>query len=297
MKIALASDIHLEFGPLEITNTESADLLVLAGDICVAQHFKAQDKFIKRYMEFFKQCSEEFPQVIYVLGNHEHYNGDFAYTKTILADAVKPFENIHVLDNETFVLGDVTFIGTTLWTNMNEEDSLTLYHMKSMMNDFRCVKNSDRPTYRTVPLYQKDDEDRYVLDDNGNYIPVGSKQKAEPSRFSPEDAVIEHRKALDYINAVISGRDKDKFVVVGHHLQSHKSVHERWKKDTIMNGGFASHLDDFIAYRPQIRLWIHGHTHDDFDYEISGTRVVCNPRGYIGHESRADNFKLKYIDL
>ena len=197
MKIALASDVHLEFGPLEIKNTETADLLVLAGDICVAQHFKAQDKFIKRYLEFFKQCSEEFPYVIYIMGNHEHYNGDFAYTAHILRDAVKPFANIHLLDNETFVLDGVTFIGTTLWTNMNEEDSLTLYHMKTMMNDFRCIKNSDRPTYRTVPLFLKDENDNYVLDENGNYIPHGNKQKAEASRFSPEDAVVEHRKALD----------------------------------------------------------------------------------------------------
>lgn len=290
MKIALASDVHLEFGPLEITNTEAADILLLAGDICVAQHFKAQDKFIKRYMEFFAQCSAEFPQVIYILGNHEHYNGDFAYTKTILADAVKEFTNIHVLNNETYELGDITFIGTTLWTNMNEEDSLTLYHMKSMMNDFRCIKNSDRPMYRTVPLY---DDGEYNVDRKV----IGHKQKAEPSRFSPEDAVAEHRKALDYINAVISGKDQDRFVVVGHHCPSHRSVHEKYRGDTIMNGGFASQLDDYIAYRPQIKLWVHGHTHEDFDYMIDSCRVACNPRGYVGHENRADSFKLKYIDL
>jgi hypothetical protein len=23
-----------------------------------------------------------------------------------------------------------------------------------------------------------------------------------------------------------------------------------------------------------------GHTHDDFDYQVKGTRVVCNPPGY-----------------
>jgi len=27
-------------------------------------------------------------------------------------------------------------------------------------------------------------------------------------------------------------------------------------------------------------LWVHGHMHESFDYEIYGTRVVCNPRGY-----------------
>lgn len=297
MRIALASDIHLEFGEIELTNTENADVLVLAGDICVAQHFKAQDKYIKRYLEFFKKCSEEFPHVIYILGNHEHYNGDFAYTAIVMRDALKPFENVHLLDNETFVLDDTTFIGTTLWTNMNEEDPLTLYHMKSMMNDFRCIKNSDRPTYRTVPLFLKDENDNYVLDENGDYIPSGNKQKAEASRFSPEDAVVEHRKALDYIDAVIGGKDKERFVVVGHHTPSHLSVHEKYQGDTVMNGGFSSQLDDFIAYRPQIVAWVHGHTHDPFDYTIGTTRIVCNPRGYINYEQCANDFKLKYFDI
>jgi hypothetical protein len=180
---------------------------------------------------------------------------------------------------------------------MNEEDSLTLQHMKTMMNDFIVVKNSLRPTYRTVPLFKKDDNDNYILDDNGDYIPVGSKQKAEASRFSPEDAVVEHRKTLDYINHVVSERADDKFVVVGHHCPSRQSVHPKYAHDTVMNGGFASDLDDFIAYRPQIKLWTHGHTHESFDYMIGETRIVCNPRGYLRHEHRADNFKLQYIDL
>ena len=297
MKIALASDVHLEFGPLDIKNTEAAEVLILAGDICVAQHFKAQDKFIKRYLDFFERCSKEFPHVIMILGNHEHYNGDFAYTSYVLRDALNMFDNIHILDNETFTLNDITFIGTTLWTNMNEEDSLTLYHMKSMMNDFRCIKNSDRPVYRTVPLYLKDENDNYVLDENDNYIPNGSKQKAEASRFSPEDAVVEHRKALDYIDAVIEGKDKDKFVVVTHHCPSMKSVHEKYRYDTVMNGGFASNLDDFIAYRPQIKLWLFGHTHWRHEYTIGETVLCNNARGYVGHEAQTDSFKLKYIEV
>lgn len=30
----------------------------------------------------------------------------------------------------------------------------------------------------------------------------------------------------------------------------------------------------------RVQLWIHGHTHDSFDYRLNGTRVLCNPRGY-----------------
>jgi hypothetical protein len=42
-------------------------------------------------------------------------------------------------------------------------------------------------------------------------------------------------------------------------------------------------MEDFILQH-QPRLWIHGHTHESFDYKIGKTRVVCNPRGYAAIE-------------
>jgi hypothetical protein len=64
-----------------------------------------------------------------------------------------------------------------------------------------------------------------------------------------------------------------------------------------MNGGYSSDLSAFILDNPQIKLWTHGHTHEDFDYMLGSTRIVCNPRGYDGYEDRADNFTLKYVDV
>jgi hypothetical protein len=64
-----------------------------------------------------------------------------------------------------------------------------------------------------------------------------------------------------------------------------------------MNGGYSSDLDSFIAQRDKIKLWTHGHTHEVFDYTIGECRIVCNPRGYIGHESRADEFTLKFVEI
>jgi hypothetical protein len=48
---------------------------------------------------------------------------------------------------------------------------------------------------------------------------------------------------------------------------------------------------------PEIVLWTHGHMHDPFDYMIGSTRVVCNPRGYLGHDPQADVFELKFLDI
>jgi hypothetical protein len=65
-----------------------------------------------------------------------------------------------------------------------------------------------------------------------------------------------------------------------------------------MNGAFRSELDGFILSKhDRIKLWVHGHMHNPSDYMIGDTRVVCNPRGYVGHEKRADEFKLQYVEV
>ena len=46
-----------------------------------------------------------------------------------------------------------------------------------------------------------------------------------------------------------------------------------------MKARFVSDLDHLTG-GDRVQLWIHGHTHDSFDYRLNGTRVVCNPRGY-----------------
>jgi Icc-related predicted phosphoesterase len=270
---------------------------VLAGDICVARDIElmtanlhSQRVRAERYLAFFAQVCKEFPKVVYVMGNHEHYHGDFAYTYGILKRATAHLTNFYLLEKETLVVDDITIIGATVWTDMNDNDPTTLHAMPSMMNDFHGVDNSLRMISRTVPLY---DDGEYNVDRKI----TGYKQKETPSKFSPEDAVVDHNLALNYINHVTAEKANDKFVVVSHHCPSLKSVHDKYRGDTVMNGGFYSDLDDFIAYRPQIRLWMHGHTHEDFDYTIGTTRVVCNPRGYVGHENRAGYFQLKYIDL
>jgi hypothetical protein len=201
--------------------------------------------------------------VIYILGNHEHYHGDFATTYNKIKSMLESnmLSNVYLLDNEIKQIDDVTFIGGTLWTDMNGEDPTTLYHMKSMMNDFRCVRNGTS------------------------------------NRFLPEDAVEEHTKFTGYIQQIVEGKSEQKFVVCGHHSPSRLSTHKQYAHDTVMNGGYSSDMDDYILDHPQIRLWTHGHTHHVFDYRIGSTRILCNPRGYINYEERADEFELITVEI
>ena len=299
MKIALASDVHLEFGHLELNNVDNADVLVLSGDICVAS------KFGPNYDRFFQDASRLFKNVVYIMGNHEHYDGDFAKSESILRAALERYSNVHFLEKEIVKIDDVTFIGGTLWTDMNKEDPLTMWHVSRRMNDFRIVRNSNRMVTRTVPLYELNPDytedgkngGKYATKEGGGLIEVGQKKKQEPSTFCPEDAVPEHKAMVDYIRTVIEGKFDEKFVVVGHHAPSKQSTHPRYQHDTLMNGAYSSSLDEFILDHPQIKLWTHGHTHEDFDYMIGTTRVFCNPRGYINYESKADNWTLKSVEI
>lgn len=303
MKIAIASDLHLEFGPITLNNTDNADVLVLAGDICVARDFElaykklyAENKRAQRYLDFFEDVAPKFPHIIYIMGNHEHYHGDFAYTYGILKRALAHLPNIHVLDKQTFTLDDVTIIGGTLWTDMNGGDPLTMQNMPRMMNDFHGVTNDHNKVQRKVPLY---DNDNFERNEHGYVVRnvIGYKFKEEPAKFTPQDAVDDHNKMMNYIAHVIAEKEDAKFVVVTHHAPCGKSIHEQYRGDYLMNGGFYTELGDFIAYRPQIKLWIHGHMHNDFDYVVSTTRVVCNPRGYVGHEARADAYTPKIVEV
>jgi hypothetical protein len=241
------------------------------------------------------------------MGNHEHYNGDFAESKNKLQSMLESnmLSNVYLLDKETKVIDDTTFIGGTLWTDMNNGDELTLYQLRTMMNDFRCVKNSNRMVQRLVPIYEPNPDWtpdgknglRYATNEAGQYIKIGEKKKEEISTFSPQDAFDDHKKMLAYLKVMLEGKHTEKFVVVGHHAPSKLSTHPRYKNEEIMNGGYSSDLSAFILDNPQIKLWTHGHTHEDFDYMLGSTRIVCNPRGYDGYEDRADNFTLKYVDV
>ena len=302
MKIAICSDVHLEFGQLNLENTQDAEVLVLSGDICTAVDLRVTDSILSsaktdRYLEFFTQCSRNFPHVVYVMGNHEHYHGDFATSAGYLRDAMKQCgDNIHFLDKEVFELGDHVFIGGTLWTDMNGEDEMTMNHVARRMNDFQICKNSTRSvSYKIMEPVIVDHKPQFDDDGKPKYR---ASFKTREAYWSPQDAVEDHKAMLKFIEDTYDNTPAWKTIVVcTHHAPSKGSEHPRYKTDTLMNGAYNSQLDNFIMDRPGIKLWTHGHTHEDFDYMIKQCRVVCNPRGYINYEDRADRFELKVVEV
>ena len=281
MKLAITSDVHLEFGDLDFANDNNADVLILGGDIFIAEDLNYLEPVpindvimpsrmalrAQRSYDFVRRCCERFPQVILIMGNHEHYHGDFAESTWLIRKTFAEFENLHFLDNQFTVIDDVVFFGGTLWTDMNGEDPVTMQQIRFMMNDYQSVRN----TTKREGFYTK--------------------------KFLPEDSVQDHQKFLTELKKVLAVYPTQKTVVVGHHAPSKASTHPRYKHETVMNGAYSTNLDEFILDNPNIKLWTHGHTHEDFDYRIGSTRVVCNPRGYDGVEERADHYELKYVEI
>lgn len=301
MKIALCSDVHLEFGQLKLENTEGAEVLILSGDICTATDLRptgivGSAKW-DRYMDFFKNCSMQFPHVVYVAGNHEHYHGDYADSLSIIKEALSHLTNIHILDKEVWDHEGYRFIGGTLWTDMNGECEQTMQHVLRRMNDFQICENSTTMVSYKSFDHVFDENGQKKLNPDGTPIFKASFHK-RPGALSPQDVVIDHKAMLKVIEDTYTATPPDMpIIIAGHHAPSKLSTHPRYKQDVLMNGAYSSDLNQFILDRPGIKLWTHGHTHEDFDYMLGTARIVCNPRGYINYEDRADNFQLKFIEV
>lgn len=269
MKLAIASDVHLEFGDLDLRNTQGADILILAGDICTVKDFRTSDssnKYSRRYHAFFEQVSREFQNVIYVLGNHEHYGNDMAYTKRNISDRLAHLTNIRVIEREQVEIEGITFVGTTLWTSLNNRDPHVMWRIAPMMSDFSRIK---------VDVRQD------IIHNH-------------PPTLTPDIWCDEHDRCRRFLENSVK---QDPTVVITHFTPSYKSRHTKYLDDHIMNAAFHTEMFDFVHDNPQIKLWIHGHTHDGFDYMINQTRVVCNPRGYAGYEPQVDTWDLKYVEV
>ena len=276
-KIAFCSDLHLEFKPIDLINEENADVLILSGDIMISEwlhQFPAdQDNTTIvstyqlqawRFREFLQECSDQFPHVIYVAGNHEFYHGKWYAGLDYLKEECARYPNVHFLENKTFKLDDVLFIGSTLWTDCHKGDPLTIYQLGFSMNDFKIIKN-DRSGFRKLEVME---------------------------------TVRRHHQAMDFIEPTVENATSNtKVVVCTHHSPSYLGIVDRYKDDYEINGGYHSDLSTFITANPNIKVWIHGHTHELLDYVLGETRILCNPRGYAGWDATADTFKLKYIEV
>lgn len=243
MRIQILSDLHIEFQPFNFLDTD-ADVIVLAGDIHV------KEKGVTWAIE-----NLPHKPVIYVLGNHEYYGK--AYPK--LVKDLKDYAlgtNVHVLENNSVTIENVTFLGCTLWTDFElfGNPRLAGYEATQKLTDFRRI--------RVSPQY---------------------------SKLKSIDAALICKKSISWLKTTLS-LELGKVVIITHHAPSKKSIPIQYKED-ILSAAYASNLDDLV-FDSGVLIWIHGHLHNQLDYKIGSTRVICNPRGYPDELNNSFNPQL-----
>jgi predicted phosphodiesterase len=186
--------------------------------------------------------------VLYVPGNHEFYGGSIEGT---LAELKRLCEgtHVHLLDDGELVLDGVRFLGTTLWT------------------DFGLFGSGGRKAEAIAEAGRLlRDFSRITVDDLAG------------AQFTPAAAAALFERHADWLKTRLAEPHAGATVVITHHAPSPRSVHPRFA-GSLLNACFVSDLERLVG-SGGAQLWIHGHTHDSFDYRLNGTRVLCNPRGY-----------------
>ena len=185
--------------------------------------------------------------VLYVAGNHEFYGGSIDTTideLRRLCDGTR----VRLLDNDEALIGGVRFLGSTLWT------------------DFALFGDGPARTHAVG-------EAQRLIRDFSRIRDVGG------GAFTPEASALLFERNARWLDRRLALPHDGPTVVITHHAPSARSVHPRFAGSPL-NACFVSNAEA-LAGGGRASLWIHGHTHDSFDYRLDGTRIVCNPRGYV----------------
>ncbi|WP_342320369.1 metallophosphoesterase [Burkholderia pseudomallei] len=306
MKVRVLSDLHLECNEPEAIAHAQADLVVLAGDI----HNHAEG------LRWAAQTFDPAVPVVYVPGNHEYYDGEFGALETAMRDAAAALDHVHYLNNDVYVdpAGRFRVLGTTLWTDFelfgNDAAALSqsIAACERVMLDFKGLIQVDWPGGADASSGESSGASREALREalrdaaaecapnaspeesaarRAMQTPAGASAPAAtadapapgPRHFAPRDALALHRTARAWLERELAKPWPGATIVVTHHAPLRASLAPRYADD-LASAGFISDLAALV--RPPVSLWIHGHTHTSFDYTtVQGTRVVCNPHGYI----------------
>lgn len=245
MRLLILSDLHVEYADLTPPPCDDVEVVVLAGDIgqaTLALHW----------------ARRSFPDrpIVQIAGNHEFFDARIGPALAAMRATARRL-GIHFLEQDAVVLGDVEFLGCTLWTDYRygeapgrrpqQDAEAAMKGAHRVMLDYRCIETHDPQSADTVRA------------------------------FRPEDSAALHETARHWLAAKLAEPRRTRArVVVTHHLPSGHSVSPDYAAAP-SNPAFVSNLDELLVGAD---LWVHGHTHSSHDYFASGCRVVCNPRGY-----------------
>ena len=241
MRLWIFSDLHVdvcEWAPPD--PRPEHDVVVVAGDV--------RDRLCERVLG-------EATPVVYVPGNHDFWRTNLTTEKAKAREAAARAGITLLLDGDTAVVGNVRFVGGTLWTDyqLGGESSAAQSASAREMNDHKRIRHGSS--------YHK---------------------------WWTTDASLEHAKTKSRIEAALAIPHDGPTVVVTHHPPHERSLYHGERRELI-DAAYASDLSSLMTGSTAPDLWIHGHVHVKRDYVVGRTRIVANPRGYVTHTLRSQS--------
>ncbi len=164
---------------------------------------------------------------------------------------------VSFLENDSIIVQGVRFLGCTLWADLFIEGDQKAEALGQTLNDFRRIQFGEQ-RFDTVQFSRL---------------------------YQNSKAWLERQLALPFAG---------KTVVISHHAPSlwswNGSAHALKK---------LAYCNDLkpLLHEYEIAAWFHGHVHSPMDYRITDTRILCNPRGYLGTKIVAGFDRNRVVEI
>lgn len=203
----------------------------------------------KSAFTFIEALSQSFKYVLYICGNHEFYEHHIEKVHKDWVEIEESIPNFHFLNNDQRILDGVRFIGGTMWTSLDDGDYIVKANAHRVMNDYKKIIK-------------------------------------DGTALTPDKVIAEHDKFMDFLTVKLEEEFDGPTVVMSHH--SPGNVERSARRKDLLQYAYYAEIEQFIGNHPEIKLWTHGHTHNNEDYMINETRVICNPFGYYEYDTNRD---------
>jgi predicted phosphodiesterase len=265
MRIHVTSDLHANWTGNQIAlPAVDCDVHLVVGD--------AADGLVNAIRIVAETFKGSTAPVAYVPGNHDYYVSEKepnAYYQEQLERAriLAPQLGVHLLHNDTLIIGDARVVGSTLWTDSVAGDPSMSRKMKMMLSQRGYL-----------------DERPGLKDYHEDFRRIRFGASGSKNRFTPSQMLTLHAEAMTFLRDELA-KDWDGETIVATHtspsvlsLMPGSHTHDWLYACTDIGGDLFERVD----------CWAHGHIHQSRDYEIDGCHVVANPRGYPAGARRAN---------